>query len=152
MGTVTVEEKEQFTTIKERLRVLLEHQITNFRFCFPFGRPEGALKSTLSLLERVRKSASNPWTFKMFISSLKVLMKDVATPVPQNEVRGVIKKCLENAALVNYERLSEEARIEGKHKAAPKGITKLAPFVFSRHEEQAGGDGWRGDRGSGQEA
>ena len=41
-------------------------------------------------------------------------MKDVATPVPQNEVRGVIKKCLENAALVNYERLSEEARIEGK--------------------------------------
>lgn len=43
-------------------------------------------------------------------------MKDVATPVPQNEVRGVIKKCLENAALVNYERLSEEARIEGKLK------------------------------------
>ena len=24
------------------------------RFCFPFGRPEGALKSTLSLLERVK--------------------------------------------------------------------------------------------------
>ena len=41
-------------------------------------------------------------------------MKDVATPVPQNEVRAVIKKSLENAALVNYERLSEEARIEGK--------------------------------------
>ena len=43
----------------------------------------------------------------------QVLMKDVATPVPQNEVRAVIKKSLENAALVNYERLSEEARIEG---------------------------------------
>ena len=41
-------------------------------------------------------------------------MKDVATPVPQNEVRAVIKKSLENAALVNYERLSEEARLEGK--------------------------------------
>ena len=54
MGTVTQEEKEQFNQIKERLRVLLEHQITNFRFCFPFGRPEGALKSALSLLERVR--------------------------------------------------------------------------------------------------
>jgi len=40
-------------------------------------------------------------------------MKDVATPVPQHEVRAVIKKCLENAALVNYERLSEEARLEG---------------------------------------
>jgi hypothetical protein len=45
---------------------------------------------------------------------LQVLMKDVATPVPQQEVRNVIKKCLENAALVNYERLSQEARIEGK--------------------------------------
>ncbi|XP_071749164.1 calcium-dependent secretion activator isoform X2 [Lepeophtheirus salmonis] len=93
VGTVTQEEKETFNEIKERLRVLLEHQITNFRFCFPFGRPEGALKATLSLLERV-------------------LMKDIATPVPQAEVRGVIKTCLENAALVNYERLSEEARIE----------------------------------------
>ena len=40
-------------------------------------------------------------------------MKDISTPVPQNEVRTVIKKSLENAALVNYERLSEEARIEG---------------------------------------
>ena len=24
------------------------------RYCFPFGRPEGALKATLSLLERVK--------------------------------------------------------------------------------------------------
>ena len=41
-------------------------------------------------------------------------MKDITTPVPPNEVRAVIKKSLENAALVNYERLSEEARLEGK--------------------------------------
>ena len=54
VGTVTQEEKENFTTIKKRLRVLLEHQITNFRFVFPFGRPEGALKSTLTLLEQVK--------------------------------------------------------------------------------------------------
>ena len=54
VGTVTQEEKEKFTEIKERLRVQLEYQLTNFRFCFPFGRPEGALKSTLSLLERVK--------------------------------------------------------------------------------------------------
>ena len=40
-------------------------------------------------------------------------MKDIATPVPQREVRAVIQTALENAALVNYERLSEEARIEG---------------------------------------
>uniref|UniRef100_A0A672PJ17 Calcium-dependent secretion activator 1-like n=1 Tax=Sinocyclocheilus grahami TaxID=75366 RepID=A0A672PJ17_SINGR len=78
LGTVKVEEKERFEKIKERLRVLLENQITNFRYCFPFGRPEGALKATLSLLERV-------------------LMKDIVTPVPQEEVKAVIRKCLEQA-------------------------------------------------------
>ncbi|XP_028907252.1 calcium-dependent secretion activator 1 isoform X8 [Ornithorhynchus anatinus] len=95
IGTVTIEEKERFEEIKERLRVLLENQITHFRYCFPFGRPEGALKATLSLLERV-------------------LMKDIVTPVPQEEVKAVIRKCLEQAALVNYTRLSEYAKIEGK--------------------------------------
>ncbi|XP_039652672.1 calcium-dependent secretion activator 1 isoform X3 [Perca fluviatilis] len=93
IGTVTVEEKEHFEEIKERLRVLLENQITHFRYCFPFGRPEGALKATLSLLERV-------------------LMKDIATLVPQEEVKSVIRKCLEQAALVNYQRLSEYAKLE----------------------------------------
>ncbi|XP_034632550.1 calcium-dependent secretion activator 1 isoform X6 [Trachemys scripta elegans] len=93
IGTVTVEEKERFEEIKERLRLLLENQITHFRYCFPFGRPEGALKATLSLLERV-------------------LMKDIVTPVPQEEVKTVIRKCLEQAALVNYTRLSEYAKIE----------------------------------------
>ncbi|XP_030358061.1 LOW QUALITY PROTEIN: calcium-dependent secretion activator 1 [Strigops habroptila] len=95
IGTVTVDEKERFEEIKERLRLLLENQITHFRYCFPFGRPEGALKATLSLLERV-------------------LMKDIVTPVPQEEVKTVIRKCLEQAALVNYTRLSEYAKIEGK--------------------------------------
>nr|CAD7428360.1 unnamed protein product [Timema monikensis] len=42
-----------------------------------------------------------------------VLMKDIVTPVPPEEVRGMIKKCLETAALVNYTRLSAEAKIEG---------------------------------------
>lgn len=65
------------------------------RYCFPFGRPEGALKATLSLLERV-------------------LMKDIVTPILPEEVRGMIKKSLETAALVNYTRLSGEAKIEGK--------------------------------------
>ncbi|XP_053509109.1 calcium-dependent secretion activator 1 isoform X2 [Ictalurus furcatus] len=93
IGTVTVEERERFEEIKERLRVLLENQITHFRYCFPFGRPEGALKATLSLLERV-------------------LMKDIVTPVPQEEVKAVIRKCLEQAALINYQRLSEYAKVE----------------------------------------
>nr|XP_042901982.1 calcium-dependent secretion activator isoform X6 [Parasteatoda tepidariorum] len=98
IGTVTVEEKDIFAEIKERLRILLENQITHFRYCFPFGRPEGALKAALSLLERV-------------------LMKDVMTPAPPEEVRSVIKKCLENAALVNYTRISEQAKIEGTEAA-----------------------------------
>ncbi|XP_037728654.1 calcium-dependent secretion activator isoform X5 [Drosophila subpulchrella] len=93
VGSITHEEKEKFSEIKERLRQLLEYQITNFRYCFPFGRPEGALKATLSLLERV-------------------LMKDIVTPVPPEEVRQMIKKSLETAALVNYTRLSNKAKIE----------------------------------------
>lgn len=40
-------------------------------------------------------------------------MKDIVTPVPPEEVRGMIKKCLETAALLNYTRLSSEAKIEG---------------------------------------
>lgn len=47
-------------------------------------------------------------------SCVKVLMKDIVTPVPQEEVKTVIRKCLEQAALVNYTRLSEYAKIEGK--------------------------------------
>lgn len=44
VGSITVLEKEKFAEIKERLRSLLQEQITNFRYAFPFGRPEGALK------------------------------------------------------------------------------------------------------------
>jgi len=40
-------------------------------------------------------------------------MKDIVTPVPPEETRTVIKKCLENAALVNYTQLSNEAKIDG---------------------------------------
>ncbi|VDK30017.1 unnamed protein product [Gongylonema pulchrum] len=93
VGTVTLEEKEKFQDVKERLRTLLEKEIINFRYCFPFGRPEGALKGTLSLLERV-------------------LMKDVVSPVPPEEVRNVIRKCLQDAALVNYTRICNEAKLE----------------------------------------
>ncbi|XP_041048019.1 calcium-dependent secretion activator 1 isoform X2 [Carcharodon carcharias] len=110
IGTVTVEEKECFEEIKERLRILLENQITHFRYCFPFGRPEGALKATLSLLERV-------------------LMKDIVTPVPQEEVKVVIRKCLEKAALVNYTRLSEYAKIEENVAQLVTPIKKLEDTI-----------------------
>lgn len=41
-------------------------------------------------------------------------MKDIVTPVPPEEVKGVIRKCLEQAAQLNYERIKEYAKIEGK--------------------------------------
>ncbi|XP_060818386.1 calcium-dependent secretion activator isoform X1 [Bombus pascuorum] len=93
VGSITHEEKEKFQEVKERLRQILEEQITNFRYSFPFGRPEGALKATLSLLERV-------------------MMKDGVSSVPPEEVKALIKSCLEKAALVNYTKLSAEAKIE----------------------------------------
>ncbi|XP_030648012.1 calcium-dependent secretion activator 2 isoform X7 [Chanos chanos] len=95
MGTVTVEEKEEFEEVKMRLLALLENHITHFRYCFPFGRPEGALKATLSLLERV-------------------LMKDITTPVPAEEMKKLVQKCLEKAALINYTQLTEYAQIQGQ--------------------------------------
>ncbi|KAL4659394.1 calcium-dependent secretion activator 2-like [Arapaima gigas] len=94
VGTVTLEEQEQFEEVRKRLLNLLEDQIVNFRYCFPFGRPEGALKATLSLLERV-------------------LMKDICTPVPPEELQGLVQKCLTKAAQVNYSQLIDYARIDG---------------------------------------
>ncbi|KAK7916528.1 hypothetical protein WMY93_012289 [Mugilogobius chulae] len=101
MGTVTVEEKEQFEAVRSRLMVLLEDQITHFRYCFPFGRPDGALKATLSLQERV-------------------LMKDITTPVPAEEMKKLVQKCLEKAAQINYNQLLEYAQIKVDPQAAPE--------------------------------
>uniref|UniRef100_A0A674A929 Calcium dependent secretion activator 2 n=1 Tax=Salmo trutta TaxID=8032 RepID=A0A674A929_SALTR len=106
IGTVTEEEREQFEDIRSRLLSLLDNQIIHFRYCFPFGRPDGALKATLSLLERV-------------------LMKDITTPIPPEEMKKMVKKCLEKAALINYSQLTQYAQIEGvckpgSHVAAPE--------------------------------
>lgn len=40
-------------------------------------------------------------------------MKDIVTPVTPEEVKAVVRKCLENAALVNYTRISQNAKVEG---------------------------------------
>ncbi|KAI6206643.1 hypothetical protein M3Y94_00936000 [Aphelenchoides besseyi] len=128
VGTVTLEEKEKFQDVKERLRILLEKQITNFRYCFPFGRPEGALKGTLSLLERC-------------------LMKDINSPVPPEEVRAVIRKCLEDAALVNYTRICNDAKIEQRmgQDVSPQQriedmirVTELCIDLLKENEEHHG--------------
>uniref|UniRef100_A0A8C8EG85 Calcium-dependent secretion activator 2 n=1 Tax=Oncorhynchus tshawytscha TaxID=74940 RepID=A0A8C8EG85_ONCTS len=108
IGTVTEEEREQFEDIRSRLLSLLDNQIIHFRYCFPFGRPDGALKATLSLLERV-------------------LMKDITTPIPPEEMNKMVKKCLEKAALINYSQLTQYAQIEG----VCKPDIKLYFFAFS---------------------
>jgi len=41
-------------------------------------------------------------------------MKDFITAVPLEEMCNVVKRCLEKAALVNYTKISETAKIEGK--------------------------------------
>ncbi|XP_077194493.1 calcium-dependent secretion activator 2 isoform X9 [Paroedura picta] len=110
IGTVTIEEKKRFEDIKERLASLLENQISHFRYCFPFGRPEGALKATLSLLERV-------------------LMKDIATPIPAEDVKKVVRKCLEKAALINYTRLTDYAKIEAANDKDPETLNQAPPSV-----------------------
>uniref|UniRef100_A0A672H8D5 Calcium dependent secretion activator 2 n=1 Tax=Salarias fasciatus TaxID=181472 RepID=A0A672H8D5_SALFA len=94
MGTVTVEERERFQAVRSRLMALLENQITHFRYCFPFGRPDGALKATLSLQERV-------------------LMKDITTPVPPEDMKQLVQRCLEKAARINYSQLMEYAQVKG---------------------------------------
>uniref|UniRef100_A0A8C1Z3Y7 Ca++-dependent secretion activator 2 n=1 Tax=Cyprinus carpio TaxID=7962 RepID=A0A8C1Z3Y7_CYPCA len=123
MGTVTEPEKEEFEEIRSRLLTLLEKQITHFRYCFPFGRPEGALKATLSLLERV-------------------LMKDITTPVPPEEMRKIVQKCLEKAALINYSQLTEYAQIEvsillSTTYSSPLLIALLSLLLNADHGSQA---------------
>jgi len=41
-------------------------------------------------------------------------MKDLATPVSVEEVKAVVKNCLEKAALINYTKVSDAAKIEGE--------------------------------------
>eukprot|EP00066_Takifugu_rubripes_P016137 XP_011605403.1 PREDICTED: calcium-dependent secretion activator 2 isoform X2 [Takifugu rubripes] len=101
MGTVTVKEKERFQAVRSRLMALLENHITYFRYCFPFGRPDGALKATLSLQERV-------------------LMKDITTPVPPEEMKNLVKKCLEKAAHINYSQLMEYAQVKVNPLTSPE--------------------------------
>lgn len=43
-------------------------------------------------------------------------MKDIVTPVPQEDVKGVIRKCLEQAAQINYQRITDYARVEGNYR------------------------------------
>lgn len=71
---------------------------------------KGVLQDTVQLDTR----GSNSCFILLLLFGLQVLMKDIVTPVPPEEVKGVIRKCLEQAAQLNYERIKEYAKIEGK--------------------------------------
>jgi hypothetical protein len=49
-------------------------------------------------------------------------MKDIVTPVTPEEVKAVVRKCLENGALVNYTHISQMAKVEGKSQAHFVGL------------------------------
>lgn len=44
----------------------------------------------------------------------QVLMKDITTPVPPDEMKKLVQKCLEKAARINYSQLIEYAQIKGE--------------------------------------
>jgi len=50
----------------------------------------------------------------MMMLMTQVMMKDLVTPVAVDEIRNVVRKCLENAALINYTKVNEMAKNEGK--------------------------------------
>ncbi|KAM3186516.1 hypothetical protein ACTXT7_004143 [Hymenolepis weldensis] len=73
----------------------------------------------------------------MFIGRLIVLQKDNGTPASAEEVRGVIRNCLQQAALVNYSRVSEYASIETSEKSISDLIhlAELCIEVLRQNEE-----------------
>lgn len=54
------------------------------------------------------------WELSDTDTDWQVLMKDMGSPIAVEEVRNVIRKCLQDAALINYSRISEFAKIEGE--------------------------------------
>lgn len=56
-------------------------------------------------------------------------MKDITTPVPPEEMRKIVQKCLEQAALINYSQLTEYAQIEGFSLNTFQGST-VRSFIY----------------------
>ncbi len=59
-------------------------------------------------------------------------MKDIVTPVPPEEVKGVIRKCLEQAAQLNYQRIKDYAKIEGKQTQTAHAYTSNCQMRFTK--------------------
>ncbi|CAB1353591.1 unnamed protein product [Coregonus sp. 'balchen'] len=109
-------------------RLTLDHRLNDSYSCLVFVMDEYCARNGVrgchrhlcylgDLLERAENGAMIDPTllhYSFAFCASHVLMKDIVTPVPQEEVKTVIRKCLEQAALINYQRLSEYAKVEGK--------------------------------------
>lgn len=51
---------------------------------------------------------------KLLFVLFQVLMKDITTPVPPDEMKNLVQNCLEKAAGINYSQLIEFAQIHGQ--------------------------------------
>lgn len=88
--SVTVEERDLFNCVRGKLLKLLRLHLSDFVLYFPLGKPDGALKAALALLERV------------------LLREQTSARADYNDcVRQLVRKCLEQAALANYRKLSD---------------------------------------------
>lgn len=58
-------------------------------------------------------SLNFPEMWSLFVL-FQVLMKDITTPVPPEEMKKLVQKCLEKAARINYSQLMEYAQIKGE--------------------------------------
>uniref|UniRef100_A0A5K3EG22 PH domain-containing protein n=1 Tax=Mesocestoides corti TaxID=53468 RepID=A0A5K3EG22_MESCO len=95
INTVLNAEMDEFQSVRSRLLAFLEKRLTRFRFYFPFNRPDGGLEKLLSLLDRVitQSNEGNAST---------------------EAVRTMVRVCLRNAAVLNYEKISDFAQQEAK--------------------------------------
>ncbi|VDM31371.1 unnamed protein product [Hydatigera taeniaeformis] len=95
INTVLNAEMDEFQRVRTRLLAFLEKRLTGFRFHFPFNRPDGGLEKLLLLLDRVIAHSNEGIT-------------------TTEAVRSMVRVCLRNAAVLNYEKISEFAQQEGK--------------------------------------
>ena len=107
-------------TLKNDCVPYCKGKLPNFDIVFLLADQKEHLRGTLSLLERVsyETRATHHINMDQLVEwfLLQVLMKDIVTPVAATQVRQIIKECLDQAALVNYTRISEYALIEGTRK------------------------------------
>ncbi|KAL5112056.1 Calcium-dependent secretion activator [Taenia crassiceps] len=100
ISTVLNAEMDEFQRVRIRLLAFLEKRLTGFRFHFPFNRPDGGLEKLLLLLDRVITHSN----------------EGIAAT---EAVRSMVRVCLRNAAVLNYEKISEFAQQEAKKSENP---------------------------------